>query len=173
MINEEVKHIIEPELGEDEELLWAEKTSLKKFDDLANAHKTDKKLFKIGGISLSVIVLPFIIFFPEFRVWGFFLLLTILVSTLINMHTVSNEIETVTSLDIGGYALTNRNFFTFNKSLSSWHSVDASKLTKVVESGSALMLSYGGKMGFFNSKFLQFLPNNYATAKYINTKLGK
>lgn len=174
MINEEVRHIIESELQDSEELLWAEVVSQKKInehlDDVASEAKYQRRFN--GPLSIFITFAVFIV-----SMWAsltffaavFFTFFVLCIFTYVHDLKASN-------LDghkfPGGYALTNQRLFTFDKTLTTWTTQDASSLKSAYEETKMLRLKPVGS-GFFKEARLAYLASNYSAEKHINAKLKR
>ena len=174
MINEEVRHIIEPELAEGEELLWAEKTTVSAKEAIVNPYREDTdtfvallKYFLWVGVPVLLVL---IILFPSFRVVGIILLILVPVCFMSNASSSEDHGTRFENIDIGGYALTNLRLFELDKKIQVTSRDDASKLRKVVEESTCVTLKpIGG--GVLKTRTLFFLNNNYATTNYIRSQI--
>ena len=176
MINEEIKHIVQAEFQDGEELLWAEKTTSKAQQDYAQTHKKEGEVFKKIRIFFLRVCAPVIlvtmIFIPSFRIWGGIFLVLMPLSFLSNEKSGNNTARAIGNLDIGGYALTNLHLFELNRALEITKREDASKLKKVSEEVSCILARPVGS-GLLKIRNLDFLNNNYVTTNFINNQLDK
>ena len=61
MINEDLRHIVEPELAEGEELLWAEKTIVSAQQEIVQIHEDDTELSILFAKFLLWLGIPILI----------------------------------------------------------------------------------------------------------------
>ena len=170
MINPEVRHIIEAELTEGEELLWAEKTKAYAQQKIVQTYEDDTETFTFlakgflwFGVPLLII---FIIFLPPIRLLCVIVLFVVPFIFATSGIASADELDMVDNMNIGAYALTNLRLFEFDKSLKITRRDDASKLRKVWEQPTCINMSPIGS-GVIKFRSLFFLNNNYATTNYI------
>ena len=175
MINPEVRHIIEPELAEGEELLWAEKTKVMSQQKFTKYYQDDTQMINwvlkfFLWIGLPVLVVSLILF-PAFREVGMYMLFLLPICLLSLRHKGKHTVKTIENMDVGGYALTNFRLFELDKTLNITRRDDASKLRKVEETTCLVLRPVGN--GMLKIRNLFFLNNNYATANYIRNLIKK
>ena len=181
MINPEVRHIIEPELAEGEELLWAEKTDhqaqefhKQKFLLTPNKRRIVTTVLVLGLIGLAVsFSIP-----PGINNWGTQLekLLSNILSTVSIYSSVIAAVLLVLNVlvkgrayVIGAYGLTNNRLFELDYDLSIVRSHDASRVKHVYGfEGVALkpIESKGNK-----AYQLGLMENNILKINYLQSKI--
>ena len=170
MIDEDIRHIIEPELAEGEELLWAETISHSKIRDAVNVHEEDGQMFLKIGKFLAPLFIISAVLFPSFRIIGLFLALLVGLGMYNNYRVCMRKAQGTRELDIGGYAISNVHFFKLARDLSVLEKLDAKLIKKVREGSDCVVVAPIGK-GIFDHRHLRYLSNNYATANYLKSML--
>ena len=172
MINEDLRHIVEPELAEGEELLWAEKTIVSAQQEIVQIHEDDTELSILFAKFLLWLGIPiligFIIFFPSIRMISIILLFGLPIAVVSIGLASADNVEAVENMAIGGYALTNLRLFELDTSLKVTRRDDASKLRKVSEEVGCIIVKPVGS-GILKVRNLSFLSNNYVTTNYIRS----
>ena len=171
MIDPDLRQIIELELQDGEELLWAEKTTSHWQGSETEHVDHTQRLIKILAVTIPVIA-ALMLYFPPFRIVGILLIMLLPAVLISNIDPHIEVNPQFSDKDIGGYALSNLRLFEFDRRLTISMRLPASDLKKVREIDHWIKLSPIGK-GPLNFHNLYFLTSNYATAAYINRLLSE
>ena len=173
MIDADIRHIIEPELMEGEELLWADKTSQKELDaaiEFANpADNSSEKDFTYIAIVLGTFLVVLSNDIGEIVVTVF----TVGLSTGFVIWFLRWQAKTLSNFNIGGYVLTNKRLFELDKKLKIKRRFDARKLQHVYEGAACVILRPISKGLFKRYKLIWLKSDVYATINYIDSELKR
>ena len=181
MINLEIRHIIEAELQEGEELLWAEKTD----HETQNYHKQQFMLTPnkrriviiVLGLGLLGLVLSFSIP-PGIDNWGVpleVLLYNVFAGVSLYSFVIAAVILVLNlyvkgrTYVIGAYGLTNKRLFELDYDLSIVRSHDASRVKHVYGFEGVALKPIGSKGN--KAYQLGLMENNVLTINYLQSKI--